>query len=1031
MGSQNDLPPKSPWELRPEPGEGKDAASVPGLDWLGTQRGSWLDAASERALPGPDLPGLGGRYTELKVLGKGATSTVFRAMDTLLRRPVALKLLRNPGDGALAEARAQAQVEHPNICRIYEVGAGFIVMQLLDGPTLADLAPDLDRDRALAFLRDVARGVHAAHLRGLLHLDLKLNNILTCRNPDGSLTPVVGDFGMTRPLGEPDPDGPRPLGTPPYTSPEQVDENLAALSPASDVYALGVMLYILLSGRSPFGLTLPASLPEAMAQGRWIPLRQAAPSVPRDLATLVERCLQRDPARRYGSAQALADDLDRLLAREPLAVMGRAWGYKAGKRLRKNRRLVLAFGLGVVPLSFVLGLGWRQAHGVVEQAAWDHHFQTLVKDLQVGLESAYRRPPHDIQPDLDAAQATVRAIEREMADNGRAAEGPGQVALGLAALALGGDASEVEGHFQRAWSAGYHTEEVRRWVEALRAVTRTSEGKKGGPTGATGSGLGPGRGAIGRTSLDQVHMAFLVGREALEDAGPEGPRKTLELARAYRRRAPNDIQALLGEWDATVNQMWATWLDLRERDAVRASPQDPSLVALRGRLRALMEEGPALAPSCPGVYLRLAQACRNPLVLPGTRPSEERAALAQAQVWLQQGLAIWPGDPATRDAFLDFMAWDAQGAGLSREAIRGELRRMVDQRPEWAHGLPQALTQHVLEGELRGVPSLAFGGECLRRLWARRGGMKGVANEVAGASAEMASLALARGQDPAPFLALGREALEAGGGVEAEARATRLKLALIDRERDLELGRAPQAGMEAIEKLAAGVDPGLVLSLDLARCRCRAGAPRAWEGLAQALQGPSGGTWVECLMVPFTAPATLGLLEHQASLGQDVRQPLARFTQDLRRILRVREGRPNGVVHGFLARAALLEGRQSAHPRSALEAGLREADLALAAVPWSRSDLETARWAFGNGPARIHDVQGRLWLALAGSEAPPLQGLYAEKAMLAFLKAGEEGPLLTRSLEPLAAQARRWTRARSRSFRSPFESQARPCPSVN
>ncbi len=1038
MAPMPDLPPSSPWEPRLQAGGGslgEELASA-GEDWLGTHRGSWIDATGAQTFPGAGLPELGGRYTDLHLLGKGATSSVFRAMDTLLRRPVALKLLHVPGEGALAEARAQAQVEHPNVCRIYEVGAGFLVMQLLDGPTLADLAPGLDRSVALAYLRDVALGVHAAHLRGLLHLDLKLNNVLTFRHPDGTFTPAVGDFGMTRAGEDRDPALPRPLGTPPYTSPEQMDPALAPLSPASDVYSLGVMLYIVLTGRSPFGTTAPAGLPEAIAKGRWIPLRQAGPSLPKDLVFLVERCLQRDPRKRYGSAKALAEDLERLLAQDPLEGLGRAWGYRIRKRLQKNRRLVAAFALGVVPLSLALAFGWRQGRSVVEQAAWDHHFQVLVKDLQVGLETAYRRPPHDIQPELDTALAAVRGIEKEMADHGVTAQGPGHLALAQAALALGSGIQEVKQHFDAAWALGYRTEAVRKGIDTLRALSPATGALPLPAMAREGAERGLDRNPMGKVSLEQVRLAFLLGREGLEDDEDWNLQKFLELARAYRRKAPNDLQALLSEWDATLNLLEGYRLE-----SVRPGGRRIPLEDLRASLVSLMSEGILLAPSHPGTYLRLAQTARSPVLKPWNRPPEARAQLVRAQEWFDQGFRVCARDRALNGAYLDYLAWDALGAGWKVEEARDAFRRQVAEHPEQAATASAAILHHVQECEQRNLPALAYGNETLRLLWKEYGKGKAPAEpgpSLAQASIHLADLAQERGYDAGPALALAREILEACQTKEPAWQDLRLKMALVA-SLQAEAGPGPRPDPGEVERLASGLtlDTAATFALALHRCRVQ-GTPETWANLKHLTQDGSlsKDRFLACLSLPDLAPARLELLEYQASLGQPIQASLEDLKRTLRGLLADRPDQPNGLIHALLARTALLEWPSSDRPREVLEAGLQEVTLALAPAPWSPAALETVGWAHGPGPSRLLGLRGRLYLALARREEGSRRSTLARKALESFHRALERAPALEGTLDPFVTAARKLLLSRcflpSRTLPAPSPvPEAHPWPPAN
>jgi serine/threonine protein kinase len=261
---------------------------------------------------------------------------VFKARQLSLNRIVAVKVLLA---GALAtgrslerfraEAEAVAQLQHPNIVAIYETGqqdgAWFFSMEYVAGRTLADmvaqrpLAPEL----AARCLRTIAEAIHYAHQRGVVHRDLKPSNVLI----DGSDRPRVTDFGLAKRLvyspesGAPDPEltvSGQMLGSPSYVAPEQVGAAHRVAGPASDIYSLGAILFHLLTGRPPF---LSESLEGTLLQvltTEPVGARRLNPSVPRDLETICAKCLRKESASRYASAQALADDLGRFLAREPI-----------------------------------------------------------------------------------------------------------------------------------------------------------------------------------------------------------------------------------------------------------------------------------------------------------------------------------------------------------------------------------------------------------------------------------------------------------------------------------------------------------------------------------------------------------------------------------------------------------------------------------------------------------------------------------------------------------------------------------------
>jgi len=290
----------------------------------------------------PRIP-VSDRYEIQATIGAGGMGKVYKAFDRKLKRMVALKFLHG-GDAALEkrflqEAQAQARVDHPNVCKVYEVGRvdeePYIAMQFIEGRTLRDAARDLSVREKLELVRDAARAVHAAHQLGLIHRDIKPANILVEQGPLG-LRPFVTDFGLARDLEAPgDTIQGTLLGTPQYMAPEQARGELNRLDARTDVYGLGATLYETLTQRPPFDgpthlITLYRMLNEDPA-----PPRKLAKDLPVDIESVVLKCLEKDPARRYAGADAVADDLQRLLDGEP--VRARPVG-PLGKVLRKARR---------------------------------------------------------------------------------------------------------------------------------------------------------------------------------------------------------------------------------------------------------------------------------------------------------------------------------------------------------------------------------------------------------------------------------------------------------------------------------------------------------------------------------------------------------------------------------------------------------------------------------------------------------------------------------------------------------------------
>jgi serine/threonine protein kinase len=201
------------------------------------------------------------QYQMLEVLGSGAMGEVRRAFDPQLGRHVALKVLQDTGADLakrlVKEARAQAKVEHPNICKVYGVGEIegrlFIALQLVNGKTLGETARSMTLEEKVRAMRDVADALHAAHRIGLIHRDVKPTNVLVERTDSGAYVPYVTDFGLARELSAPGLTATGVVvGTPLYMAPEQAEGLAHALDRRTDVYGLGATLYEALVGRPPF-----------------------------------------------------------------------------------------------------------------------------------------------------------------------------------------------------------------------------------------------------------------------------------------------------------------------------------------------------------------------------------------------------------------------------------------------------------------------------------------------------------------------------------------------------------------------------------------------------------------------------------------------------------------------------------------------------------------------------------------------------------------------------------------------------------
>jgi WD40 repeat protein/predicted Ser/Thr protein kinase len=303
-----------------------------------------------------------GDYEVHSELGRGGMGVVYRARQVSLNRPIALKMIRA---GVLAddadlrrfqnEAEAVAQLDHPHIVPIYEVGTHddrrYFSMKLISGKSLDKrLKAYLDDPRAATRLvATTAEAVHHAHQRGILHRDLKPANILL----DEQDEPHVTDFGLARRVAadsELTQSG-AILGTPSYMAPEQAGGKRGAITAACDVYGLGAVLYALLTGRAPFVGDSVVETLEKVREHTPEPPRTLNPRVPRDLEVICLKCLEKDPRRRYPSAEALADDLRYWLVGKPITARPVAAWERA---ILWARRRPAAAALAVVALSFVV-----------------------------------------------------------------------------------------------------------------------------------------------------------------------------------------------------------------------------------------------------------------------------------------------------------------------------------------------------------------------------------------------------------------------------------------------------------------------------------------------------------------------------------------------------------------------------------------------------------------------------------------------------------------------------------------------------
>jgi WD40 repeat protein len=335
----------------------------------------------ERSPAGASLPAVPG-YEILRVLGRGGMGVVYQGRHLGLKRLVALKMIlagAHASPEQLArfqrEAEAVAQLQHPHIVQIYEVGAHegrpYFSLEYVDGGSLAQRLDGTPwpAQQAGSLAETLARAMHAAHQRGIVHRDLKPGNVLLTATG----IPKITDFGLVKRLDD------QPgltqsnavVGTPSYMAPEQAAGKVKMIGPAADVYALGAILYQLLTGRPPFQAQTPLETLAQVQAHEPVPPRRLQPKVLRDLETICLKCLEKEPSKRYTSAAALADDLHRFLDAKPIVARPTpAWE----RALKWARRRPVAAALLVVSALAAGALGGVGV-AVLDNARLQHAFK--------------------------------------------------------------------------------------------------------------------------------------------------------------------------------------------------------------------------------------------------------------------------------------------------------------------------------------------------------------------------------------------------------------------------------------------------------------------------------------------------------------------------------------------------------------------------------------------------------------------------------------------------------------------------------
>jgi len=879
-------------------------------------RGGVEPQPSRRKLP----PSLAARYADIQLAGEGAMGTVYRAMDPQLGRLVALKLLKS-GDPALSrrflsEARAQARIQHEHVCRVYEAGQAdgepYIVMQFIDGEPLSRVRDRLTLEQQVKLLQEVSLAVHEAHRLGLIHRDLKPGNILVERREDGTWKPYVVDFGLARQAEERgQTQTGEVLGTPAYMSPEQANGDVHALDRRTDVYSLGATLYDVIAGRPPFVSDHPWKLLLMSALEDAPPLGKVKPGVPKALETIVMKCLEREPARRYDSARALAEDLQRALEGTPLQAKPPSWGHLLWKKAVRHKLLTVVLGalvLGALGLAGVWIGAQRQA---AEQARLAQELGERVKEMELFLRMAYGLPLHDVERERDVVRARLAELEQGLGAAGKAGEGPGHYALGLGQLALG-DPEQAREHLEKALAAGYSSasleyalgralgELYRRALEDTRRITQPEERQKQQARldqeirepallhlrAAVGARLEVPEYAEGlialyegdpEAAIAKAQAAFAKAPWMYEPKKLEGDALYAEGSK-YRHDAAFDYEKMKGYFDRAAEAY---------RVAAEIGSSDPSLYRAQCELWEKMGWAAFSQGVPPGPPLQAAEeACRRAV----QASSKDGGARVQRALVLLARVHVLGSNVAQ-----DTLSVVEEALGAAEEGVRARPRDVM------AHyAVAQALSLRTrLLYRLGREASMAPAIEAYQRALSLDPGFTWAVNELGDAYLEEAKQALARGREAAPqwesalrqyerALALDSRFLLPVGG-RLEAATLRLEA---ESSRGREAPEALQALSSAVSQLEQTGSQPWVVALWKARAHRLRGRhdfvlgrdPRAsLEAAVEAIRAAAGELPQDSWLLEELAQCRLLEAERERREGRDPSPALERARAAVRK----------------------------------------------------------------------------------------------------------------------------------------------------
>jgi tetratricopeptide (TPR) repeat protein len=608
------------------------------------------------------------RLEILGELGCGGMGIVYKARDLELGRIVAIKTIAG-GQAATseqlhrfrAEAQAVARLRHPNIIAIHTIGEHqnrpYLSLEFAEGGNLAQrlVEKPMGPRESAELVETLARAVHAAHQAGVIHRDLKPSNILF--TADGA--PKVGDFGLAKRL---DADSGRtlsgqPIGTPSYMAPEQAEGHSQRIGPAADVYALGTILYHTLTGRPPFLGQSAMETVRMVTSTEAVAPRQLRPDVPRDLETIGLKCLEKEPSRRYASAEDLANDLRCFLDGRPTAARPASAAERCVRWCRRNPWLAAVCGLlaatVLIAVSVVSGLTYRYTRDLRAEI---HRTEAKAAEARRNYLEA-RSTIQGMLGRLDARRldgvAQFLPLCREQREDAASfydrvlsqTDSSDPLVLADTARALS-EASMLEAHLDHVDAAEKYARRAVALIEGLRSRSQGTEQIE----------------YLGLEVQSLMRLGNYLGRLQRHEEAIEIGRRSVEQAARRAEATPGDmgVQDLL----ANCNHLYAITLWL-SRDATKDKDEGSRRIAeARSHYQRAIQIRESLDPKIlPGLGQRLCESYTNQGQMQGeqgqAKEAEESFRQAEKNLLSEAPLVLGAGDTFVLNAAILYVNWSA------------------------------------------------------------------------------------------------------------------------------------------------------------------------------------------------------------------------------------------------------------------------------------------------------------------------------------------------------------------------------------